>query len=565
MSENPNMGDIMAHQPDLGEDSPIQIQRGGPVDPSKMLQAATGLSIDPDALRPVSVPDRPVEDDTSGMRMLTPEEAAQFGQGQRIDVDAEGAAERNARADQILSAQANNMNSLLEGALSAEQERFDRHTEVFEDPAKLQEVMASPDGEGPSKKVRYVPPMEDGESIIRRDDEDFIEREDSDSTGDELLPSYDDTSEPEAQAEKTETEKKTRPEPTGDPLQDDKAYRDWVKSLVTVHTDSDPKPSIITTVRDRAVIEPVVNKNKAARILGDQAFLNSINKFKKDNFRTVSVPLVNSGFVVDIVGTGSVDLTLLYSSVDETTSAVDYEVEKMKTIFKSVVGTTPKVESTRLSNMIHFADYQLMAYAHMAATLDEVESLHDCHECGNDFHVLANTSDLLLNMSELRERMEQIRAADRIEDYSLLAMDQKMTTNSGFELILGHPSYSDHIKYLSDLRTLSKSMNGLEIERIRQIQGVLPYIRKIKMPNGNSTNTLYQKYLALGMLADDDMDVLTKTVRKMSDRILTPQFGIRSVRCPHCGKVHTDIKQDNLNELLFFHFTVSRLTKPIDQ
>ena len=312
-------------------------------------------------------------------------------------------------------------------------------------------------------------------------------------------------------------------------------------------------------------MDPVDSGRYKPKIVGDQAFINAINKYKKDNFRIVSIPLVNSGFSVDIVGTGAVDLQLLYSAVDQNTLAVDYELEKMRTIIKNVVGVHPKIDRNELRNMIHFADYQLMAYAHIAATLKDIELIHTCDECGKDFHIVSKSSDLILNLDEMSEKMREIKNSNDVNDHSLMTKDIQLTTKSGFKVSLGHPSYSEYIQYMTELKRLLTEMDTPVGTRIQTLSEILPFVRLVILPNGVYTNNLFQRYMAMGMLTEDDYDDVLKAIEKMREQIIVPRFGIKKVVCPHCRKANSDIAYTDLNNLLFFHITVTRLLNQTDR
>ena len=46
---------------------------------------------------------------------------------------------------------------------------------------------------------------------------------------------------------------------------------------------------------------------------------------------------------------------------------------------------------------------------------------------------------------------------------------------------------------------------------------------------------------------------------KMNKELVEPRFGIREVRCPHCGRIVKNIAFTDLDQMLFFHTTVSAL------
>ena len=293
--------------------------------------------------------------------------------------------------------------------------------------------------------------------------------------------------------------------------------------------------------------------------------MSAINKFKRDNFRTVSVPLLNSGFSVDMVGTGAVDLNLLYSNTDDNTTRAEYEIEKMKVTMRNVVGTTPKIPKDDLRNMIHFADYNMMAYAHVAATLKNIEMIQTCTDCGEDFRIVCKSSDMIINMDKIKDRANAIKNAIDPKQYSLMMTDQEFSADNGCVVILGHPSYAEYIQYSEEVRGMIDSFSSFEQTMFRRVATALPFIRTITLPNGIHTNTIRQKFMALGMLSDDDLTELMKRINNMSNKIITPEFGIKSVKCPRCGKVHTDIRYDNLENMLFFHFTITRLMSSIEE
>ena len=92
----------------------------------------------------------------------------------------------------------------------------------------------------------------------------------------------------------------------------------------------------------------------------------------------------------------------------------------------------------------------------------------------------------------------------------------------------------------------------------------LPFIRSVTMPNGVHTSSLYQRFIALGLLTEKDLRDLQAEITKMSEAIIMPQFGIKRVTCPCCGKVNTNIAFNNLDDLLFFHIMVTRLLNQTD-
>ena len=519
-------------------------------------QATTNVSNQQTTVVPKEDPSiSPAGSDTiSGMRMLTPEEAAQLENTQMVKVGSEEGTfvKDDKEVTEIKNQATNELAQMMSEALEYEKESADNFQQLMENPEERAKVMQS-DNTVDTTKVEYHAEYEQKPTTYRP----TTQYENSTFDPDDLLPAYDDDVE-ETPAEATEEDATANIE---DQLQTEEDYANYVRGLQTAETEYE---SILTTVKDRVTLIPSgrTNPNKT---VDDSAFMSAINKFKRDNFRTVSVPLLNSGFCVDMVGTGAVDLNLLYSNTDDNTTRAEYEIEKMKITMRNVVGTTPKIPKDDLRNMIHFADYNMMAYAHVAATLKNIEMIQTCTDCGEDFRIVCKSSDMIINLDKIKDRANAIKNSLDPKEHSLMMMDQEFSADNGFTIILGHPSYAEYIQYSEEVRGMVDNFSSFEQTMFRRVATALPFIRTITLPNGIHTNTIRQKFMALGMLSDDDLTELMKRINEMSKNIITPEFGIKSVKCPRCGKVHTDIRYENLENMLFFHFTITRLMSSIEE
>ena len=334
-----------------------------------------------------------------------------------------------------------------------------------------------------------------------------------------------------------------------------------IKNLPTVHhkTEETADP-VIAMVRDRKPGGEIVKSNRV-KDEGDVAFMNSLSKFKKNNFRTVRVPLVNSGFWADIVGTGAIDLTTLYANMDRGTIAIDYELEKMKATIKGVVATNPKVPMESLRNMIHYSDYQMMAFGRVCATFKTINSMGTCPECNKEFKFDANPRDMLLNLDKLTDRINAMRNAISIDDYSLLSKDRKFEFDeSGLTVVVGHPSYVDMVTMYNAMQYYTSPDAGLSKIESRNFQlrlQTLSYVRSVVLPNGVRAANAYQKHLALNMLTTEEFKEVTDTIRELVDQVVAPEFGISGLRCPHCGKEVT-MQIGSLEDLVFYHSMVTQ-------
>lgn len=376
---------------------------------------------------------------------------------------------------------------------------------------------------------------------------------------DDLVPAYGDEDETSSTTVKDDSPKAEDDSDAPPDPNDVDAYRDYIRSMEVVKLD--PVNSAVKVVKDRQIDTVPVRENKAGKFLGDQSFMNAITKFKKDNFKVVSVPMVNSGFILDVVGTGGIDLIQLYTRVNNQTSQMDYDIEKMRTIIKNVVGTHPRIDPMQLRNYIHYRDYNMMAWGHICATLDTVEIVANCDECGKPFRITSSPDALLMNMDEILQRKREIEAADDIAKYSLLMSNRKLTTANRFEVTIGHPTYSEIIQNMGQLRRYASegNLSQLEMNRFIGMADVLYQIRGIKMPNGVVTSNIYQVYLALNMLDEDDYQLVEHEIELMRKEIMEPKFGIATVTCPHCHHVIHDIPYNDLDELVFYHTMVSRM------
>lgn len=541
MEMNHNLSDIIRNNPNIIQKVPTNYDN----------IAGQNIIPQPDSVSPVSIP---VAKSTNNSQyvMTIPEHRqsktsqtpqTQFVQQnttdipQKINVEDELIKQRTQEINSILTTEKNDINSLIDNAVNDETQRLDRHDEALSDPDEVERITGNDAGN------IYT------ETKVPRSNR-FI-GSDSDYNVDDLLPSYDNDEDQSASAPS---------ETKSDASEEEEAETDLSKELktfevATVTTDF----SIAKDVREKNVKQVDSNRNKGPKIVQDQAFLNSIKKFKKDHYGVVSIPLVNSGFTISMVGTGVVDLTQLYTSVSDNITPMEYQIEQMRTMIRNVVSTNPRIDPNNLRNMIHFQDYSLMAFAHICATLDKVQTITNCVECGKPFRIEADPKSLILNMDKLKDPMERILNETSIEENSLLTKNNEFTSDDGFVVILGHPSYADIIRLYSEMKEYTKNMTTIESQSFNSMFSIFTLIREIKMPNGIKTSNTFQIYHALKLLKTEDMNVLGDIVKEMTSQIIVPKFGIQKVTCPHCGKVNTNIGYDSLQDMVFYHTQISGL------
>ena len=329
----------------------------------------------------------------------------------------------------------------------------------------------------------------------------------------------------------------------------------------TVEFSNGPK-DLVSVVRDRHMKTEIISTGRfESKSLADQAFINSVNKFKAKNFRTVRVPLINSGFFVDMVGTGSNDLVMFYDSSDQNISAAEYAMNRMKTIMKACVGAEPKVNPNELKNLIHNADYRMMSYGYVCATLEEIVFPHTCEKCNHTFKVKTNPAEMLLNADKMEERSQRIRSAKNASDNSLMAKEVKLSFDSGFEVTVGHSSYYDEVVMLNALNHYIQTLKPIEAAPLARLSNNLLYIKKISLPNGLKAANVYQTFKALQLMNLDEYSQVMDAIKTLTDMIITPKIGVSDVECPHCKEVIKSIELDSVEELVFFHSMVTQAEK----
>lgn len=515
----------------MQNDSAENVATKQPTVTAETIRQATGVNIPAAGAAYVDAPSAPYID---GMIIMSPSENTEFTGGQKIDDDYI-MAEQSRKVTELVNSKDDEILNLMEQAVTSEESRLET----------VPEVQEKADDAAPST-----------ESNIERNGVDSQYTDEGYLDTDDLVPMY-------SLEDAEEVDVEDKPEVISMPTnQEDseEAFRRELKDMeiIDLPTSEDP---IVKLVRDRSAATITSVESQKVKTLGDQAFLNAINKFKKDNFRTVQVPMINSGFTAEILGTGAVELTMLYSTVDEETSVIDYEIEKMKTILHNVVGTNPRISPESLKDMIHYNDYQMLAFGHLCATLAEVSTAHNCDECGKSFRINANPADLIINRDDLNARIEQIRTSTSVKELSLLSIDKKVETESGFSIVVGHPSYVDMINLFSAIKQYSTKMDKNNAKRFSEMSKVIAMVRYIMLPNGVKTVNAYQMYLALTMLSNEDYAAVVDVIDTFSKQAIIPQFGIPKAKCPYCGKTNVNIPYEKLDDIVFFHSMVTRLTK----
>lgn len=376
----------------------------------------------------------------------------------------------------------------------------------------------------------------------------------------DFIPSFgeDEEVEDDAEAEEAEADE-------GDDYSDAENTMELIgKSPTIEYTEPGTSKDMIKLVRKRHMKAELVSTGKfESKTLADQAFNNSVNKFKMKNFRSVRVPLVNSGFFVDMVGTGANDLVMLYDNTDRRIGPAEYELNRLRTIIRSVVGAEPHVNPNELKNLIHHRDYPMMAYGQLCATLDEVVFPNTCPKCNRTFKVKANPADMILNVDDMAANIESMQNAKSASENSLMGEDVKLTFESGFEVTIGHPSYYDEVVMLNSLNHYLQTLKPIESAPMAAMTNALMYIKRIALPNGLRAANVYQTFKALRLMDLSEYDQVNEAIIKLRDQIIEPRIGVHDIVCPHCKEKIPEIEIDGVAELIFFLTTVIRAEKDV--
>ncbi len=299
-------------------------------------------------------------------------------------------------------------------------------------------------------------------------------------------------------------------------------------------------------------------KKEKETVMSDKSFLTALNKVKKNMFSTTTLPLINSGFFVEVQGGGIIDILQLYKDKLADTSSMEYDLERMKTMVKSVRSTSPTVGQEQLISAIHESDYQLLALAYASATLKNFTLPHTCTECSADFKIEMPPMDTIRNIDAINEKVHMLRGASSHLDQTLLNNEIKVSSNDGLIVTLGHPSFLDYLKRMSSLRAVIESDKNEGYKFANHLK-TIAMIRQIELPNGVKTANAYQIYKAMSLFNEELFTLIDDKILEMQKELIVPEFGIKSVICPVCGKVNENISIGTIDDLVFFHIMVTQV------
>ena len=487
---------------------------------------------------------------------------------QEVVMDAEYLRKQRIKNAQEEADRLENKDTEFDEALEAEKERLkelEEHPELDPNAGAVQHV--TKDGIKESEKEKdpeegeilgdlYAEPNKARES----EEEDY-----DDLKTDEFLPDFEDDEDEkkpkeEAQADEDDDIDEDTPE-LEIRYREEERLEKIIRETPEVSLEADTSPVIHVSQKKTEVIEVPGNNSDRVKELSDDAFLTRLTKIRRKNFRVVEVPLLNSGFVVSMNGISPGDLVALYNIVEQHAnggiSAIDYLNAQMKTIAKAIVKIHPHFDKSNLHYMIHYADLNLLMYAVVAATLEDAKYPIDaCEGCGKAFRITVPSTDIILNKDDIKDRAEQIYNATDVKQTSLLEKNVIMRFPSEFEVVLGHASIGDQRALMQSIDRYSDNASLTEVDKMALLECAtteLPWIKSIVGPGGIKARGPYQTTKLLGMMENDERRQIIENIRMMQKDLIPIKLGVRNVKCPHCGHVHSEIQISSLAALVFFN------------
>ena len=405
--------------------------------------------------------------------------------------------------------------------------------------------------------------------------EDAIDDADDTLSGEDFIPDIEPEDDESEKTDKKEEEAKSEESEDDDEdenmtemeslYKNQKVLEKEFLDMPEVKIEPDKSPMVKVVQRRTEINTDERGGKTRVKELGDDAFLNALTKARRKTFRIVEIPLLNSGFTVELNGLGPGDLYSLYSLIETyergSLGLMEYMEAQMKTIAKAIVRIRPYFDPSKLHSMVHYADLNLLMYGIVTATLDDAKyPVDSCPNCGKSFRITIPSTDIILNKDELQDRIDKIKNAESIAENSLLKRHCMMRFESGYEVLLGHASVADQYKLMKSMNSYTNSNKLTEVDKIELVEYgyQLAWIRSIVGPTGLKAKGAYQTVKMLTMMDDDERRQIVENIIAMQKDLIPIQLGVKNVKCPHCGKVIPEIPTPGLGNLVFFQRLASQ-------
>lgn len=298
-------------------------------------------------------------------------------------------------------------------------------------------------------------------------------------------------------------------------------------------------------IHDQEVLTKVENR-KLSAITDPAEFEKLLNKARKKYRNKVSMPLVNSGILVDFIGAGAFDYTEIYST-DPDDSTLEDTLKRMKVMMNNIINVSPKIAPSDVIKTINYVDYQLASLGFAAATVPDVEFPATC-ECNTSFLIRTKTIDTILNSKELEDRWTTVDALPKEE--RIFRKDITVTLFDGYvEIYLTTPNF----KRVKDGFTAIARMND---PKVSELATMIVNIDQIIIGDSIVKGEI-NIFKFLNTLTDEEITVIRDALEELYKDIVIPQFGVKA-NCPNCNKENV-IKIGSVEEMVFFHLYMSRM------
>jgi hypothetical protein len=311
-----------------------------------------------------------------------------------------------------------------------------------------------------------------------------------------------------------------------------------------------------TYIHERPVLTKIENK-KLEAMTDTKAFEAFLLEQRKKYREKLSMPLVNSGIIVDFIGAGAFDYSDIYSQDPEHGTLTTDTLNRMKVMMKNIVEVSPKMNPKKLLSSISYTDYQLASLGFAAATIPEIDVPGTCEKCSAPFIIRTKTVDTVLNADKINERWITINNTPESERVF------KKTAEVEY--------FDGYIKFKIEMPNFQKVKDGFaEIEQaiknktadigLRHMASVFINIESITIDNVIVTDVV-NAYKVIKTMTDEEIKVIRDAINMIYADVIVPEFGV-SANCPKCS--HNNVIQiGSVEDMVFFHLWVRKMLETV--
>ena len=279
----------------------------------------------------------------------------------------------------------------------------------------------------------------------------------------------------------------------------------------------------------------------------------------------VTTPLINSGFHLTLSGAAIPEIIAI-ANIENPRSILEYEFKKLSVIKKHLVDTSfgNVVNLQDLMKIIHYKDEQTLYFNLFVSTFpDENDYPTTCfnEKCKTDLTLKLHSADLVLNADEFRDDYERILYKDMdIKDVikqTRLSKIKQVVLKNYTVVGIRIPSLYDRLTTMGKIENwVTKSKK--DTTNLNVVFGYLMFIEYIALPTPDGQYVKYDTIdelieVLIGMEPEDHNEIDEQIDEYDNSKQI--EYGIKSYKCPVCGRDHKKQTQ-KMDDLLF---TLSRL------